>query len=325
MEPIPVTIVTGFLGSGKTTLLNRLLDHAGGRRLGILLNDFGQIAIDARLLQSRDQDVVELANGCVCCTVRDDVVPALARLLERVPAPQAIVVETSGLADPAPLARQLLAPPLQAVVRLDAVVTVVDAANFDRALDYAESAYGQITCADLLLLNKVDLVAPPIAGQVERGLQELNPTARRLRCVRAEVPPALVLDWEGGPPRARAPAAHAPAPAVTTRPLPHGLHGDRFRAVSLQLPRPLDLQRLGRLLDELPPAVFRAKGVLHLAGVPRRVLLHLVGGRWTVTAGVPWADGEERSSELVLIARDLADDELGRLRRALEACQVALP
>jgi G3E family GTPase len=325
MEPIPVTVLTGFLGSGKTTLLNRLLDHAGGRRLGVLLNDFGQIAIDARLLQSRDQDVVELANGCICCTVRDDVVPALARLLDRGPAPQAIVVETSGLADPAPLARQLLAPSLQAVVRLDAVVTVVDAANFDRALDYAESTYGQITCADLLLLNKVDLVAPSTADRVERGLQDLNPTARRVRCVRAKVPPALVLDWADGSLRAGVPEAHEPIPAATARLLPHGPHGDRFRAVSLRLAQPLDLQKLGRWLDGLPPAVFRAKGVLHLADVPCRVVLHLVGGRWTVTAGAPWAAGDDRSSELVFIARDLEEAALRRLGDDLEACQVEPP
>jgi G3E family GTPase len=323
--PVPVVILTGFLGSGKTTLLNHLLDHARGQRLGIVLNDFGQIAIDARLVRSRDNDVVELANGCVCCTVRDDVLPALARLLDRAPMPQAVVVETSGLADPAPLAERLLDPRIQAVVRLDAVVTVVDAANVDRALDHAESAYSQITSADLLILNKVDLVAPAVVAQVERGLRQLNATARVVRAVRAQVEPALLLDWpEGQGVKGPAGVGGAAASGADAGPPAHAPRHTRFHAVTVQLTRPLDLPRLGQFLDGLPPTVFRAKGVLHLAGVPCRVVLHLVAGRWTMIAGAPWASEEVRTTEVVFIGLDLGDAERSDLRRALEACQTEM-
>ena len=193
MPPTPVTVLTGFLGSGKTTLLNHILGGGHGIRFGVLVNEFGEINIDSRLVARQDADILELTNGCICCAFRDDLLSSVATLLDRIAPPEHIVIETTGVADPGPIAAQLLDPRVQQDIRLDAIITLVDAANFDRNLDQAEQAYAQIVTGDILLINKTDLVSDHAIDQIDSGLRRLNPNARILRGRHGDVDLDLVL------------------------------------------------------------------------------------------------------------------------------------
>ncbi len=315
MEPVPVTILTGFLGSGKTTLLNHILCGTHGSRIGVVLNEFGDVSIDSRLIARRDDDIMELANGCVCCTLRDDLLQSVATLLDRASPPEHVVIETTGLADPAPVAQQLLHPSAASAIRLDALVTLVDAANFDRNLDAAEQAYAQIVTGDILLINKIDLVAPDVVEQIAAGLRRLNPRSRILRCVRAQVDLGLILGL-----------GHSHARSNTGREWTAGMraahqaHADHFRAVSFRICGPVDLDKFCRMLDALSTDIFRGKGILSVADLPSRLIFHLVGGRWTLAAGDPWGSGEERLTEMVFIGRNLFDADRTALESRLLAC-----
>jgi G3E family GTPase len=329
MQTVPVTVLTGFLGCGKTTLLNRILTADHGIKVGVLLNEFGEINIDSRLIARRDDTVMELSNGCVCCTVRDDLLRSIAALLERPAPPEHIVIETTGLADPVPVAEQLLDPRVQSDIRLDAIVTLVDAANFDRNLERAEQAYSQIATGDIVLVNKTDLVEPPIIDRIESGVRTLNPRARVVRCVQAGVDLTLILGLGLFEPSALS-ARRAPNGAPAVEPPGRGVgddghdarHQDTHGFASLALRRraTVDLERFARLLDALSPSVFRAKGVLAVREVPARIIFHLVGDRWTLTAGDAWQPGEDRVSEMVFIGTELHGTRRADLERRVAAC-----
>ena len=305
MTPTPVTVLTGFLGSGKTTLLNHILGGGHGIRFGVLVNEFGEINIDGRLVARQDTDILELTNGCICCALRDDLLASVAMLLDRAAPPEHIVIETTGVADPGPIAAQLLDPRVQQDIRLDAIITLVDAANFDRNLDQAEQAYAQIVTGDILLINKTDLVPDHAIDQIDSGLRRLNPNARILRGRHGDVDLDLILGLH---------VSHA----GFARAAHH--HADVFRAISLRTPGTIDLEKFSHLLDTLPTAVFRAKGILSVAGAPVRFVFHLVGERWTVSAGEPWRPDEAGFNEMVFIGKDLTDSDRAALETRLRSC-----
>lgn len=255
---LPLTLISGFLGAGKTTLLNRLLADPQGRRLAVLVNDFGRINIDAELVRSRTDDMISLANGCVCCTVSSDLTRTLIDLAQRPDPPQAIVLEASGLADPRGIAQVALSNP---ALRLDGVLTLVDAVSEAEHLagdashdpEVTATLERQIDAADLIVLTKTDLLDQDTVQAVCARLHLRWPQTPRVQAIDGRLPPSLVLgldstrDLRSGPPAA-------------------WIHSQAFESWVLQSDTPLDEVRLRAFLADLTPRLLRAKGLVHLTG-----------------------------------------------------------
>lgn len=281
----PLTLLTGFLGAGKTTILNRILTERHGRRIAVIVNEFGEIGIDGALVEGAEGGVVELANGCLCCATRGQLLKSVHAVLEASPPPESILVETSGLADPFPVLSELAHSSLVERVEVDGVITVVDAENFDRNLDSAEAAFQQIVAADLLLVNKVDLVGADVPPLIERGMRVINGHASILTCVAGGVPLPVLLGHR------------EVVPSGDT----HAHDHDDFESVALSPPPSVDRARLADWLEGLPPNVFRAKGFVHLAEPPQRVEVSAVGARHWLSPARKNGPGDA----LVVIGRSL--------------------
>jgi G3E family GTPase len=300
----PVTILSGFLGSGKTTLLNQILKSADGLRIAVMINDFGDVNIDKDLVVGQSGDVLELSGGCMCCTIREDLLTSAQELLSSGRVFDYLIVETSGLANPGTVAQTFLTPGLEDSFRLDAVVTVVDSANVETWLEQNETADEQIRCADLLVVNKLDLVTPEELDRVKSRLAEINAHARALPSINGVVPNNLLLDID----------AHREAGAADSdhhddhHHHHHAPHGEVF-SVSFADNIELDYDKFDRFVQNLPDGVYRAKGTIAIRGLNRRVIFHRVGCRNVLDQGAPW-DDQQRSCRAVLLGKEFDGDGL---------------
>lgn len=292
--PVPLVIVSGFLGAGKTTLLNRILAEPHGRHLAVIVNEFGELPIDGRLLQGAEGPLVELPNGCVCCASQGDLLRALGDVLSRDAPVDGVLVETSGLAQPLPVAQQVMICQFPRELVVTAVVTIVDAENFDHNLRYADVAFDQLTGADILVINKLDLAPEGLAKVIEDRLRRINARALVVSTVGADVPLEIVLGEH-----LRDAAA---LERLGTRDEHETLHV--FDSATLTLDGPVERHAFVEWMEALPDAVYRGKGVLLLTDEGVHVFQR-VGGRQSVLPAPPEIAAQfDGRGRVVLIGRD---------------------
>jgi G3E family GTPase len=314
---LPVTIVAGFLGSGKTTLLNHILARQQGLKIAVIVNELGDIGIDSELIITTDDDMVELNNGCICCSINNDLVDAVFRVLHRQEKIDYLVVESTGLADPLPVVLTFLRSEFRELVRVDSVITIADAVNFSLDLFAGKAPRNQLRYADTILLNKCDLAAAEQLRSIEEKICAIRQGVRIVRTTRCEVPLPLILSvglFQSDRYFVDRPGRE---PDVGDRDLDcdHAhLTNDGFDSVSFAIDRPFAADKFQHFLEELSSGVFRAKGVLWLDGSENQYIFHLVGQRFTLDEG-QWV-GPMRN-RLVLIGRDLDHNQL---QRQLEGC-----
>jgi G3E family GTPase len=306
-SPIPMTILTGFLGAGKTTLLKHILQGDHGLRVSVLINDFAELNIDVELVVNVQDHVVSLANGCVCCTVRSDAVSEILNMLQRDEVPEFIVVETSGVSEPLALAQTFLQPGLRDLFSVESIITVVDAEQISTLSgDYATVANHQMAVADLVVINKTDLVRRETLDHIkDTYIRPAVPDARILETAFGQVPFELVLGAGSYAPGRHAniatPDVHIHA-ADAELDHDHGVnHSLLFSSWSWTCDQPLSLDALRETMTTLPDGIFRAKGIVYLADAPdRRTVLHVVGRRVMLRLDERW-NGEVPQTQLVAI------------------------
>ena len=339
-EPIPVTVLAGYLGAGKTTLLNHLLSQNHGYKCAIIINEFGAVSIDNQLVVGADEEILELNNGCLCCRVRGDLIRSLNDLINRKKRFDYVIIETTGLADPSPVAHTFMASELAEKLRLDGIVTVVDARHLEKELNDGPEPRAQIAFADVILLNKTDLVSPAELARVEARIRSMNSLAQIHRTRNSQIEPGKILN-------VKARELTAPLPVIEEKHDDHDHdhehicgehcdhdhendheheevhhhHDESVRSFYIEEERPLDLKKLevwlSELLKSLGADIYRSKGVLHIKGQAKRVVFQGVQMMFDSAPDRFWNAGERRKSQLVFIGREL--DE-AKIREGFAKC-----
>lgn len=351
MDRIPVTVLTGYLGAGKTTLLNRILTEPHGKKYAVIINEFGEMGIDNDLVVGADEEIFEMNNGCICCRVRGDLIRILGNLLKRKGRFDGIIIETTGLADPGPVAQTFFVDPdIQKGAALDSIVTVVDARHLAQRLVDAPEAEEQIAFADVILLNKIDLVNPSELKAIEGRIRLINPYATVIRTERSQAPLEEIIDLgafdlnrimeikphfleeeaedEGHDHHHHEHDEHCHDEHCThEHHHDHGHHHDHERhdvtvhSVSLHSDKPLDAHKFNDWIQNLIAArgqdLLRYKGILNIKGIPERFVVQGVHMIMEGQPTGPWPANDDKHSRIVFIGRKLDEAEF---KKGFEAC-----
>ncbi|MEC2072250.1 CobW family GTP-binding protein [Alkalihalophilus marmarensis] len=310
---IPVTILTGYLGAGKTTLLNRILTEKHQKKIAVIVNEYGEVGIDNQLVVDSEEEIVEMNNGCICCTVRGDLIKILRTLHYSMEQGRMhfdqVIIETTGLADPAPVAQTFFVDELLSdVFEVDSIITVVDSKHITKHLDKKDEAQEQIAFADVIIFNKQDLIREEEIMKLEARVSQMNPTAKRLYAENCQIPLGDILN------------IHTFNVDHKLNVNPHFLddhhhhHDDRVSSIAFTEERPLDMGKVDRwmsyLVQEKGEDLLRYKGILNIEGMKERIVFQGLHMLFTGKPDKKWSEGEKRKTELVFIGRNLDKIEL---------------